>query len=398
MNRLSVTTRKMTLHISQQQRQPLVVCRQQHRTTTTTTTKMTPSFATTSTAASSHKSLLQATMGNVNAKQYEYLLDEDEDENVNVNVNVNETETETETESNKNHQQDLVPRTLDDDTTSTSTTTTTHATAAVAPLTQWALEKCQELEERYDQIMSHIVSPLQQQVVELKRVCKEQQEQLNHVQYERDVDRKNWEQTLQLQEEETKQIIAELMNFNNKNTTNEESLVLVTPDKLCAIQQPEEVSTGVVLQAGIDLAESLIQFMLQDTDDSEVSVLERMEALNHLLVEEDKDEDEGNHKLQPQQPLLRIMNKDSKSRSNSDNNVADHLYQRIQELEQERDEFLQESLDMIQATKAACEIELQVKLAEIQEQADRTIQVRVMEELQKQRTIHVVKEEEGSAT
>jgi len=353
---------------------------------------MTPSFATTSTAASSHKSLLQATMGNVNAKQYEYLLDEDEDENVNVN------ETETETESNKNHQQDLVPRTLDDDTTSTSTTTTTHATAAVAPLTQWALEKCQELEERYDQIMSHIVSPLQQQVVELKRVCKEQQEQLNHVQYERDVDRKNWEQTLQLQEEETKQIIAELMNFNNKNTTNEESLVLVTPDKLCAIQQPEEVSTGVVLQAGIDLAESLIQFMLQDTDDSEVSVLERMEALNHLLVEEDKDEDEGNHKLQPQQPLLRIMNKDSKNRSNSDNNAADHLYQRIQELEQERDEFLQESLDMIQATKAACEIELQVKLAEMQEQADRTIQVRVMEELQKQRTIHVVKEEEGSAT
>jgi hypothetical protein len=62
-------------------------------------------------------------------------------------------------------------------------------------------------------------------------------------------------------------------------------------------------------------------------------------------------------------------------------------------LEQERDGMMQESLDMLEAARAANVLELQVQKAEMEEVMHRTIEIRLMEELQKTRTIHVVPEE-----
>ena len=259
-----------------------------------------------------------------------------------------------------------------------------------------------------------------------------------------------------------------------------------------------------IIQAGIDLADSLIELLLEGKVDTEVSVLEQMHVLDQLLLLEEKtnvtdvfldvddddddvvDNDNDNDKdviLQSRSPTTSILESDDGIEEEEEkNNQVDHppspimaqegtwcssnnemynqwntqfvdqerlmmmlarqredeistiehvvdeddqvdadttaattdetkatifpfpgqqeyeelclhLVKRVRQLEQERDGMMQESLDMLEAARAANVLELQVQKAEMEEVMHRTIEIRLMEELQKTRTIHVVPEE-----
>jgi hypothetical protein len=235
--------------------------------------------------------------------------------------------------------------------------------------------------------------------------------------------------------------------------------VPVTPDHhhhptattTTTLVQSLESNDPDVIQAGIALADSLIELLLQGSRDTEVSVLEQMEVLDQLLggpetnEEEDailrsrspnslehcieeEDDDQGDQDImyydeldtrsvEQEQFMLARQGEDNMSdiehvdehdqvEDNDETNATNQfqeqeeyeelflcLFERVRELEQERDFMVQESLDMLEAARLANGLELQFQLAEMKEHMDRTIQIRLMEELQKNRTIHVVPEE-----
>ena len=291
------------------------------------------------------------------------------------------------------------------------------------------LELCQTLELKLDQMSHQFVGKKQFQALQ-------QQYDLQ-------------QQELQLQQQETKVVIMELMNeLQMADQTNQQlrhELTASTQQEQSQDLQSQNhfdthvdidthidnhidthIDTHAIIQAGIDLADSLIELLLEGNEQSEDSVLEQMEALDQLLGNDDDDNDENyddDCQYQQQQgeydndySLEQMRSTESSfcllgeqiiedatltlldTTDNKDNdyneNMIWRLYHQVQQLEHERSMWFQESLDMLEATRAANEIELQVKLTEMQEETNQTIQLRVMEELQKHRTMTVVDEDD----
>ena len=415
-------------------------------TSTTTSPTMTTATSNTGSTCTAAKSLLLETMGDSSAKQYEYLFDDDDDDgddgddgnddNYHQQSQQYQMEIEEEEHDDGNYDDEITNCTMTHhhDTNTIiqqleeQLQTTQQQLKQRDTAIQSTLELCQTLELKLDQMSHQFVGKNQFQALQ----------QQYHSQ----------QQELQLQQQETKVVIMELMNqlqiADQTNQQLQQELAQLTQqeqyhdeltqneinvdthvdtdtdiDTHVDVDTDTDIDTHAVIQAGIDLADSLIELLLEGNEQSEVSILEQMEALDQLLANDDEDDDfqykmnreddKGQYVEQNISPessycllgeqieeveSLTVFETKGNEDNNNNENMIWRLYQQVQQLEYEQSLFLQESLDMLQATRAASEIELQVKLAEMQEETNRTIQLRVMEELQKHRILTVVDEDD----